>query len=254
MASLGTLTAGVAHEINNPANFAHAGAQILSAGLGDLEAFLVTLAGEDAESEVIGSISDRINQLRSQTGVVLDGTSRIRDLVKDLRIFSRLDEADNKAVHLADSIRATVALVQTQFLHSVTVKVDLKEDPLLECWPALLNQVFMNLIVNACHAIEEKQQETKDLSPGLLTIYSEIESEILKIHFDDTGCGMSDAVIARLFEPFFTTKEVGKGTGLGLAISYGIVEKHGGRIDVHSKLGEGSRFTVCLPLRIGRFG
>ncbi|HEY5801318.1 MAG TPA: ATP-binding protein [Burkholderiaceae bacterium] len=248
MAAIGTLTAGVAHEINNPANFAHAGAQALGADLQRFHDFLLELAGDDASPEVRSTITQRVLALTSQVDLVLEGTQRIRGLVRDLRTFSRLDEADVKSVAIGDSLMSTVHLVRTQYLHAVDIRCNLAANPVLECRPAQLNQVFMNLIVNACHGIQARQRACAEPHAGQLDIRSRIEDGNLLIEFEDNGTGIPRHILGRIFEPFFTTKDVGEGSGLGLAISFGIVEKHQGAITVRSVEGEGTCFTVRLPL------
>jgi len=249
MASLGTLTAGVAHEINNPLNFAHVSAQALELDLQEFHVRLREMAGEDAPDSVTDFISHRINALDSKVGTIVQGTSRIRDLVKDLRIFSRLDDAERNYMRIAKSLRSTLNLVKTEFSDSVHFYLVVDENQELECWPALLNQVFMNLIVNACQAVQAKQKTAPSFL-GELHIESKIESGHLVVSFSDNGCGMSELQLRRIFEPFYTTKEVGAGTGLGLSISFGIIEKHHGKIEVTSELNVGSCFKIILPLQI----
>jgi signal transduction histidine kinase len=246
MASLGTLTAGVAHEINNPANFAHIGTFNLKSELQQFHEFLIHLAGDDAPAPLIASLNQRILVLNEHLATITEGTTRIRDLVKDLRTFSRLDEAEWKAVSIIDSLRATINLVRTQYATITQINCQLDANPVLDCCPAQLNQVFMNLIVNACQAIAERQQRSP--TPGKLNIRSWQEQNWLVLEFEDNGGGMSEEVQAHIFEPFFTTKTVGEGTGLGLSISFGIIEKHRGQIQVRSTEGEGTCFTLRLPL------
>jgi signal transduction histidine kinase len=249
MAGLGTLTAGVAHEINNPANFAHLGAQELGNNLERFREFLLEVAGDDAAPEVLVDINARLNQLKDQASTITEGTTRIRDLVKDLRTFSRIDEAEGKSILIADSLQSTVNLVRTQYSSIADIRCELAANPELECWPALLNQVFMNLIVNACQAISTKRSRLGgDHYMGLLTIRSRIEGSALLLEFEDNGDGIPKTVIGHIFDPFFTTKDVGEGTGLGLWISFGIIEKHKGEIGVRSVEGEGTCFTLRLPL------
>lgn len=246
MASLGTLTAGVAHEINNPANFAHLGTFNLKSELAQFHTFLLDLAGDDAPPELLESLKRRIQVLNDHLATITEGTTRIRDLVKDLRTFSRLDEAEWKAVPIIDSLNATINLVRTQYANTAEIHCELTTNPVLDCWPAQLNQVFMNLIVNACQAIASRQQTNP--GPGILTIRSRQEGNWLVLEFEDNGGGMSPDTLAHIYEPFFTTKTVGEGTGLGLSISFGIIEKHRGTINVRSVLGEGTCFTLRLPL------
>jgi signal transduction histidine kinase len=249
MAGLGTLVAGVTHEINNPANFAHLGAQELGGELGRFREFLREMAGDDAPPEVLADIDARIDRLDARADTIAEGTTRIRDLVKDLRTFSRLDEADRKMVRIGDSLQSTLNLVRTQYKKVAEIRCELDANPEMECWPAQLNQVFMNLVVNACQAIASRQRRNPlEDKQGLLTIRSRIDGGDFVLEFEDNGCGIPKAAMEHIFEPFFTTKGVGEGTGLGLSISYGIIEKHGGSIAVRSVEGEGTVFTVRLPL------
>jgi signal transduction histidine kinase len=248
MASIGALTAGVAHEINNPTNFAHAGAQTLDGKLEQFRRFLLEIAGDDADPGVLAALNERVEDLRAQLGTIIEGTSRIRDLVQDLRTFSRLGEAEKKLVPIGDSLNSTINLVRTQYADSARISCHLYANPLLDCWPAQLNQVFMNLIVNACQAIERKRRLRKDYTLGHLRISSWLDKEQLVLEFRDDGCGMSEAVAKRIFEPFYTTKPEGEGTGLGLSISFGIIKRHQGSIRVISVEDAGTCFTIELPL------
>ncbi len=248
IASLGTLTAGVAHEINNPANFAFVGAYNLGEQLQELQRYLWLLAGPEAPSELLVSLQQRFDCLHESLASISEGTGRIRELVKDLRTFSRLDEADWKAVRIADSLQATVNLVRTQYVDKVDIRLDLTDNPELECWPAQLNQVFMHLVVNACQAIQSRPQAAQQESSGSLIVRSFVEPGVLVLEFEDNGVGIAPACIEHIFDPFFTTRSVGEGMGMGLSISYGIVKKHGGEIKVCSQIGEGSCFSIRLPL------
>lgn len=248
IASLGTLTAGVAHEINNPANFAYVGSYNLGQQLKQFHQFLLDLAGPEAPPELLASLQQRFDQLGESLSAISEGATRIRDLVRDLRTFSRLDEADWKEVAIGDSLNATVNLVRMQYAHQVQIECDLQANPVLTCWPAQLNQVFMNLIVNACQAIASRPEARKAAEPGRLAIRSLIQEPWLVLEFDDNGGGMSDTTLQRIFDPFYTTKGVGEGMGMGLSIVLSIIEKHQGQIDVQSTVGQGSRFVLKLPL------
>ncbi len=248
MASLGTLTAGVAHEINNPANFAHVGAQALANDLERFRQFLIELAGDDAESEIISTLNERVDSLSGQINTIIEGTTRIKNLVLDLRTFSRLDQATKKTVAIGDSLMSTINLVRTQYAQIAEIRCELNANPVLECFPAELNQVFMNLIVNACQAIQSSRRKKDIKDKGLLSIRSYLEQDWLLIEFEDDGDGIPQAIIDHIFEPFFTTKTVGEGPGLGLSISFGIIEKHRGSISVRSTEGVGTCFTLRLPL------
>ncbi len=248
IASLGTLTAGIAHEINNPSNFAHVGAYNLGTQLQEFQQLLRDLAGDDAPQELHDTLQQHFDRLHASLAAISEGTSRIRDLVKDLRTFSRLDEAQWKSVAIADSLSATVNLVRTQYMNQVEIRCDLAVNPVIECSPAQLNQVFMNIIVNACQAICSRPPDVCTADPGLLLIRSKIVGKWLVFEFEDNGGGIPDAIRERIFDPFFTTKTVGEGMGMGLSISLGIIQKQRGTIEVRSIPGQGSCFIVSLLL------
>jgi signal transduction histidine kinase len=246
-ASLGTLTAGIAHEINNPSNFAHVGAYNLGTQLVEFQNLLTQLAGDDAPQDLRDTLQQHFDKMNVSLATISEGTSRIRDLVKDLRTFSRLDEAQIKSVAIADSLRATVNLVRTQYAGHVAIHCELAANPIIECSPAELNQVFMALIINACQAICARPPEVCALDPGVLVIRSNIEGDSLMFEFEDNGGGVPEAIRERIFDPFFTTKPVGEGMGMGLSISLGIIQKHRGAIKLKAIPG-GSCFVVSLPL------
>ncbi len=248
LASLGTLTAGVAHEINNPTNFAHVSAQNLEVDLNRFKGFLLELAGDEAGRELLVTFEKRFNNLFGHLSTVMEGTNRIKQIVRDLRMFSRLDESERKKIKIGDNLLSTINLVRTKYRETAEFICDLEANPELECWPAQLNQVFMNLIVNACQAIQSKNEQEQKQEPGRLHITTDEQKPWVVIRFCDTGCGIPEAVRDKIFEPFYTTKEVGEGTGLGLSISYGIIKKHEGKIKVDSVVGEGTVFTLYLPL------
>ena len=273
MAGLGTLTAGVAHEINNPTNFVHVAAQNQSVDLAEFEHYVAQLIEADDAPEVVQGFAARFAKLHANLNTVLNGTERIKGIVRDLRAFTRLDEADKKSLCLSECITSTLNLVRTSWLEKVEFICEIRDDPLVECWPALLNQVFMNLLVNGCQAIEEKLQAEKlqaeklqaekpnpekrpeerfaqAMQPyaGKLWIRLFKQAGALQVVFEDNGIGMTESAQERVLEPFYTTKAVGSGTGLGLSIAFGIIEKHGGSLRFTSQLGQGSCFTVRLPL------
>lgn len=250
MAGLGTLVAGVAHEINNPVNFVHLGTHNLKEGISKQKQFLLPLLEE--EPTILDILKQQYLQFDNSLENIEEGCIRIKTIVEDLRTFSRLDEADRKVVNLIASLESTIRITQTQYQKTVQIVTDFTAQPKLECWSAKLNQVFMNVIVNACHAIEKQQLEANAPTPGTLYISSfETESngrKELAIVFQDNGCGMSGEVKNKMFEPFFTTKPVGQGTGLGMSISYRIIQDHKGRIEVESLVGQGTTITLYLPL------
>ncbi|NQZ13090.1 MAG: response regulator, partial [Algicola sp.] len=239
MASLGTLTAGVAHEINNPTNFVHVSAQNLEVDLARFQTFLFDLAGDDADEEILDSFRQQFAPLYDHLVTIKDGTQRIKVIVKDLRAFSQLESAEKKPAMISDLLQSTINLVQTQYKQVADFVTEFATVKRLECYPAQLNQVFMNLIVNACDAIQIRQQQQQNLK-GKIVVTCKISTldnidktdnlagqQYIEVTIKDNGCGMTSDTKNKLFEPFYTTKAVGAGTGLGLSISFGIVQKHG---------------------------
>ena len=251
MASLGLLAAGVAHELNNPAGFIYSNVDVLRRYVERLERCLfaydeMSLPHQDAariaeiKTEIdYDSIVDDLSSILSDCYL---GAERIRDVVQNLRLFSRLDESEIKQVDLNEGIEATVRLL-SQYYRSdrITLKCDYGELPLVNCYAAQLNQVWMNLLMNAAQAIE---------NDGTVRIQTVSDGKTVTVSVTDSGQGISPENLKRIFDPFFTTKPVGEGTGLGLSISHGIVEQHGGTIAVNNIPGEGTTFTIILPVDI----
>jgi signal transduction histidine kinase len=252
MAGLGTLTAGVAHEINNPTNFAHVAAQNLRLDIAEFEQFVNSIVDVDAEHEIVTAFQQRFGRLDNSVTIMLHGTERIKGIVKDLRAFTRLDEAEKKEVYLSECLHSTLNLVRTSWLEKVEFIVEFNDEPAIECWPALLNQVFMNLLVNGCQAIEEKATLKGETNPERGKLWCRLKTDPANqrvvISFEDSGVGIDAQAQTRILEPFYTTKAVGVGTGLGLSIAFGIIQKHGGSLEVSSVPGVGSCFTIYLPL------
>ncbi|HMK49329.1 MAG TPA: ATP-binding protein, partial [Thermodesulfovibrionales bacterium] len=169
----------------------------------------------------------------------LEGTERVKRIVQDLKTFSHIDEAEWKMADVNTSIESTLNIVWNEIKYKATLRKDYGDIPLTICNPGQLNQVFMNMLINAAHAIEKQ---------GEITIRTFRSDGYVNVSISDTGRGIPDDKIGRIFEPFFTTKEVGKGTGLGLSIAYDIIKKHKGYISVESELGKGSTFTVKIPV------
>ncbi|MFT4924230.1 MAG: signal transduction histidine kinase [Phenylobacterium sp.] len=247
MAALGTLTAGVAHEINNPTNFVHVSAQNLDAGLVSFQQFLFKLAGDDADDEILERFRQQFKPLHAHLATIKNGTDRIKIIVRDLRAFTQLDCADQKTVRITDLLQSTVNLVKTKYLEVAEFVIDFEATPDLYCHPAQLNQVFMNLIINSCDAISEKNQHQEPKTQGKIIVGCKLVDGFVEISINDNGWGMTQETKNKLFEPFYTTKNLGEGTGLGLSISFGIVEKHRGEWVIESELGVGTTFRLRLP-------
>jgi signal transduction histidine kinase len=243
------LAAGVAHELNNPVGFIYSNVESLSCYLSDLNRLLA--AYDEALSPESASKVDAIKHdirfdrlMRELQTIVTDcreGAGRIRDIVLNLRTFSRLDEADLKCVDIHAGLDATIRLLSKYFTSNhVTLIRDYGELPLVECFAGQLNQVWMNLLTNAAQAIGPHSGEVR--------IVTRRQVEAVSVKISDTGGGIPPEDLKQIFDPFFTTKPIGEGTGLGLSISYSIIEKHGGKISVESTVGKGTTFTALIPL------
>jgi two-component system, NtrC family, sensor kinase len=258
MASIGQLAAGVAHEINNPMGF-------ITSNLGSLDKYVGRL------SEFIGVVDQAMQGCcdEAQAGPVLearkrlkidrilddahqliiesqDGAGRVRRIVQDLKSFSRVDQAETALIDLNEALETTINIAWNEIKYVATMNREFGDIPKVKCFPQQLNQVFLNLLVNAAHALGDTR--------GEITVRTEQEGDQVLVKISDTGCGMPEEVQRKIFDPFFTTKEVGKGTGLGLSISYDIIKKHGGSIEVESEVGRGTTFAVRLPVDVEQAG
>jgi len=250
MASLGQLAAGIAHELNNPAGFIYSNIDVLKHYIERLKRCLsdydeVALPPEAAAR--INSIKEEIdydNIVADLSSILSDcyiGAERIRDVVQNLRLFSRLDEAEFKRIDVNEGIESTVRLLSGYYkAERITLTHDYGDLPQINCYAAQLNQVWMNLLANAAQAIGAAE--------GEVHIKTRSEAGTVIVSINDTGPGMEPEQLKKIFDPFFTTKPVGEGTGLGLSISHGIIERHGGKIKVASFPGRGTTFTVFLPV------
>jgi two-component system NtrC family sensor kinase len=249
MASLGQLAAGVAHELNNPAGFIYGNMEILkecAAGLERLLNFYQTASlttEELAQVSVIKKEIDYEHTLEDLRSIITDcceGAERIRDVVENLRTFSRLGEAEFKKVGINESLDSTLRLLSRYYTNGhIKLYRDYGDLPLVDCYAGQLNQVWMNLLVNAA-------QSLKDV--GEVRVTTRLEGEMVVVTISDTGCGIPAEHLKRIFDPFFTTKPVGVGTGLGLSITYSIVERHKGTIKVESQPNRGTTFIVSIPV------
>jgi len=252
LASIGQLAAGVAHEINNPVGFVLSNFGSLERYVEDMfrvlsayEAIeplvpagapqLRALAGARTAAD-IDYIKEDLGQLVAQSR---DGLDRVRRIVQDLKDFAHAGEAHWQRADLVRGLESTLNVVRNEIKYKAEVIKRCEPLPDVECVPSQLNQVFMNLLVNAAQAITDR---------GTITIACGTRDEEVWIEVQDTGCGMAPEVARRIFDPFFTTKPVGQGTGLGLSVSYSIVKRHGGRIEVDSTPGQGTTFRVWMPI------
>ncbi|MBD2744962.1 ATP-binding protein [Coleofasciculus sp. FACHB-1120] len=267
MSSLGQLVAGVAHEINNPVNFIHGNLTHVQEYTESLLEFVELYQHHDPNpAPEIQSVAEDIDleflqeDLPKMLTSMKLGTERIRQIVLSLRNFSRMDEAEFKAVDIHEGIDSTLMILQhrlkaTSSRPAIELVKDYAELPLVECYAGQLNQVFMNILVNSVDAIDESNaqrtyQNIKD-HPNRITIRtSTVNAQWVEVGIADNGVGISKEIQQRIFNPFFTTKPLGKGTGMGMSISYQIVtEKHGGKLECFSTPGEGTEFIIRIPLR-----
>jgi signal transduction histidine kinase len=258
LASIGQLAAGVAHEINNPIGYIFSNFGTLEGYLGQL--FDMLTAYEKAERSVSApDVAAELRHLREEVELEFlkedipvlmreskQGIVRVRQIVQDLKDFSRVDSTQEwEWANLHQGIDSTLNVVASEIKYKADVIKEYGDIPDIECLPSQINQVVMNLVVNAAHAMgEQRGRITIRTGTGTGTEAGNAWMEIA-----DNGSGIPPEVLPRIFDPFFTTKPVGKGTGLGLSLSHGIVQKHDGRIDVRSTLGEGTTFRIVLPLR-----
>lgn len=252
MASIGQLAAGVAHEINNPVGY-------VSSNLGRLEdyvekAFCMISAYEGAEAVVADiAVKESLKQARKECEIEfirqdlpallkesMDGLTRVKQIVQNLKDFAHADASDEwRYADLHQGLESTLSIVNNEIKYKADVVRQYGKLPEVECLPSQLNQVFMNLLVNAAQAIEQK---------GVITLSSGVNGDEVWVEVKDNGHGIKPEHLNKVFDPFFTTKPVGRGTGLGLSISYGIVLKHHGRMEVDSEPGQGASFKMWLPI------
>jgi signal transduction histidine kinase len=253
MSSLGLMMAGIAHEINNPVNFIYGNLCHANQYTKDLIRLLTLYQQEypNASAPIqncieeieLDFLSEDLSKLLSSMKM---GTERIQQIVLSLRNFSRLDEAEMKPVDIHEGIDSTLLILNSKIKTVIKVIKSYGKLPLVECYPSQLNQVFMNIMANAADALLSNPNiQNKEIE--IITEVAEANQVVVRIK--DNGNGINPDAINRLFDPFFTTKPVGKGTGLGLSISYQIIEKHQGKIEVNSEIGEGAEFVIYLPIK-----
>ena len=257
MASLGQLTAGIAHEINNPINFVSSNITPLKRDIKDIME-VIGFYRESGEREFSDKTKKEAKQLEEELELeyVLeeveqllkgmdDGAKRTVEIVKGLRIFSRVDEQDVKKVDLHDGINSTIILLNSSIPGKIRIIREFAELPMVECLAGKMNQVFMNILNNAVHALADNLDKITDPK---ITIRTKAFVDHVVVEIEDNGPGMPEHVKQRIFEPFFTTKAVGRGTGLGLSIVYSIIENHKGTLEVNTEEGLGTTFIISLPI------
>jgi signal transduction histidine kinase len=259
MASLGQLTAGIAHEINNPINFVTSNVSplrrdvdILLEMVNEIQEVSLKDVSLDQKRIEIESIKEEKDfdylkiEIENLLQGINDGASRTAEIVKGLRVFSRLDEDDLKKADINEGLDSTIVIINHLLTGSIEVKKNYSGVPMIECFPGKLNQVFLNMMSNSIHALQARWGSE---SAGVLTLSTWNDEENVYVSIKDNGTGMDENTKKKLFEPFFTTKDVGEGTGLGLSIAYNTIRKHNGSIEVISTEGEGTEFIITIPIQ-----
>lgn len=250
MAAVGQLAAGVAHEINNPVGFVFSNLGTLAGYVRDLLR-IVDAIDDCASLDALRQLKAGIDYayIRDDVEALIveseDGIDRIKRIIAALKDFTHQGDDEFREADINRGIETTLKVVNSELKYRAEVVTEFGDIPAVECIASQVNQVVMNLLVNAAHAMN---------GFGRIVVRTGLSGDNVWIEVEDNGCGMSKDLQARIFEPFFTTKPVGQGTGLGLALSYNIVQKHNGRIDVDSESGRGTRFRVCLPVSQSRTG
>jgi signal transduction histidine kinase len=254
MASMGQLVAGVAHELNNPISFIYANMKELENYISAIEEVLQVLLGNLNKVELQQQLPKKIAQLQEKYDLQFiqkdvhalinesaEGGRRVKEIVQNLRNFSRLDEGDVKSVDLHEGLNSTLLLLNNEIKNRIEIIKEFGELPKVECHPGQINQVFMNILLNAIQAIE---------GDGRILISTKTVNRHVQVIIKDSGKGIPEDVKNKVFDPFFTTKPVGKGTGLGLSISYNIIKNHNGEIEMESEPGKGTEFRIKLPVKM----
>jgi PAS domain S-box-containing protein len=247
--AVGRLASGVAHEINTPMQFVSDNVTFLSESVDDLTKVIGAYRVDRERGDAVAAEVEAdylLTELPKAMDRAREGLKRVTDIVRAMKEFSHPSSDARSSADINKAIHTTLEVARSEYKHTAVVALDLEPLPLVPCNIGELNQVFLNMLVNATHAIESSG---KDLSSGKISIATRHVGADLIITFEDNGCGIKPENLDKIFDPFFTTKEVGKGTGQGLAISRSIVvDRHGGALDVHSVVGTGTRFTIRLPV------
>ena len=237
MASLGKLVAGIAHEVNSPLGTIHSNIDVFSRGLKRIKSQLGNFNKADEKNQIL-DITEMLDNIQELTQTNKEATQRIQKIVQSLKSFARLDEGEIIEVDIHDGIDSTLDLIQNSYRDRIEIKKNYGEIPLLRCNAGQLNQVFMNVLVNACEAIKGK---------GKIQIQTKQDNNNIRIEIIDTGIGINSENLTKVFDPGFTSKTRGIGTGLGLSISYRIIQEHDGTINLKSETGKGTTVTITLP-------
>ncbi|MEI7810836.1 MAG: response regulator [Ignavibacteria bacterium] len=259
MSSLGTLTAGIAHEINNPVNAINSSSISLKRILGKLKNLgllyeQISFANFESQFEKIKKYKEEINLTEALEGIdnllnnIDRGSKRTIDIVQSLKTFTYMDLSQKEYINIHDNLDSTLTLLNQRIKNEIIIRKKYGDVPNIRCFPGKISQVFMNILSNSIDSIKEKNNtaETGEITIGTALV-EKLTDKYLEISITDTGNGIADEIKGHIFEPFFTTKEVGKGTGLGLSISHGIIRSHSGEITVEGKIGTGTTFTILLP-------
>lgn len=255
LATLGTLSAGIAHEINNPLTFVISNMESLNNYSRSFQQLFTEVNSISKDVSMPDELKSKLTQLIDQEDLEFihedidellkdteDGLQRVLGIINNLRSFSRTQSKDEIETDLLTGLKSTIKILSSELRGKVNLKLDLQPIPKTICNPNELNQVFLNLIINAKQATESKPDATIEIS-------SNHHANTICIHIKDNGCGISEEFLEQIFVPFFTTKPVGKGTGMGLAVAYGIIKDHKGQIHVDSQEGTGTDFKITLPVK-----
>jgi two-component system NtrC family sensor kinase len=246
--SIGRLAAGVAHEINTPIQFLNDSVYFIREAMQELLAHNARLTALlPAPPQLDENIEDLKMELPPALDRVVDGLARIAEIVRSMKEFSHADQEEMSRVDLNRAIASTLVIARTEYKYVADVVTDFAKDlPFVTCHGGQINQVVLNLVVNAAHAIEDVVRGTSN--KGVITVKTYVEDQQAVISISDTGSGIPEAIRPRIFDPFFTTKQVGKGTGQGLSIAHNVIKCHGGKLEFDTQIGKGTTFYVRLPL------
>ena len=252
LAAVGKLAAGIAHEINNPLSFIYANLENLNKFSLKVRSLIDVYDELDMPEETKNAIEEKKEEinytyLKSRiTDMIeksIDGADRMKKIVSDMKTFSRVDRAEVEVADINESIEATLGIMVHEYKNRIEIKKEYDEQlPPIKCFISKLNQVFLNILANACQAIDDK---------GVISIRTRKDGDNIVIEIEDSGAGMPDDVKAKVFDPFFTTKPVGQGTGMGLSICHDIIQQHNGDLSVKSTIGKGTTFIISIPIPAG---